>query len=206
MCELYRMLIYCFCDSRTSVHEMISPSRSVCRLLITTKVLQTLEIHWLVVFCDVIFLLFLLGDPKKDGGHENWVKIALGDERQIRFKFSKITLYTKFKMATETETTSKFTDKELTCKDCNKPWTFSAGEQEFYAEKAFENEPARCKECRKIQKDARRKANLERRKKNRRTKTEDGDAAAPKAKGNCYAFAKGECERGDACRYSHVVA
>lgn len=38
-------------------------------------------------------------------------------------------------------------DKIIVCKDCGKEFTFTAGEQEFYAEKGF-NEPVRCKECR----------------------------------------------------------
>lgn len=41
-----------------------------------------------------------------------------------------------------------FQDKTLVCKDCGKEFVFSAGEQAFYAEKGFENEPARCQECR----------------------------------------------------------
>lgn len=41
------------------------------------------------------------------------------------------------------------TDKVLKCKDCGKEFTFTAGEQEFYAEKGFEHEPSRCPECRK---------------------------------------------------------
>ncbi len=41
-----------------------------------------------------------------------------------------------------------FEDKTLVCKDCGKDFIFSAGEQEFYAEKGFENEPVRCRDCR----------------------------------------------------------
>ena len=41
-----------------------------------------------------------------------------------------------------------FQDKTLVCKDCGKEFVFSAGEQAFYAEKGFKNEPARCHECR----------------------------------------------------------
>ncbi len=41
-----------------------------------------------------------------------------------------------------------FVDETLTCKDCGKEFIFSAGEQEFYAEKGFENEPVRCRDCR----------------------------------------------------------
>ena len=40
------------------------------------------------------------------------------------------------------------TDKTITCKDCGKPFTFTAGEQEFYQQKGFQNEPSRCPECR----------------------------------------------------------
>lgn len=39
-------------------------------------------------------------------------------------------------------------DKTLTCKDCGKEFVFTKGEQEFYAEKGFTNEPTRCTECR----------------------------------------------------------
>lgn len=39
-------------------------------------------------------------------------------------------------------------DKTLTCIDCGKSFVFTAGEQQFYSEKGFENEPKRCKECR----------------------------------------------------------
>ena len=41
-----------------------------------------------------------------------------------------------------------FEDKILVCKDCGAQFTFTAGEQEFYAEKGFQNEPVRCKACR----------------------------------------------------------
>lgn len=41
-----------------------------------------------------------------------------------------------------------YEDKTLICKDCGKEFVFTAGEQEFYASKGFENEPQRCKDCR----------------------------------------------------------
>ena len=47
-----------------------------------------------------------------------------------------------------------YEDKTLTCKECGKEFVFTAGEQEFYAEKGFENEPQRCKECREARKNA----------------------------------------------------
>ncbi len=48
-------------------------------------------------------------------------------------------------------------DKIIICKDCNKEFTFTAGEQAFYKEKGFENEPVRCPECRKAKKNSNRK-------------------------------------------------
>lgn len=47
-----------------------------------------------------------------------------------------------------------FEDKTLVCKDCGQEFVFTAGEQEFYAEKGFENEPQRCKPCRDARKNA----------------------------------------------------
>ncbi len=40
-----------------------------------------------------------------------------------------------------------FQDKSLTCMDCGQPFVFTAGEQEFFAQKGFQNEPKRCKSC-----------------------------------------------------------
>ena len=36
-----------------------------------------------------------------------------------------------------------YEDKTLVCKDCGNEFVFTAGEQEFYAEKGFVNEPQR---------------------------------------------------------------
>lgn len=46
----------------------------------------------------------------------------------------------------------EFKDKTLKCVDCGKEFTFTAGEQQFYAEKGFTNEPKRCPECRAAKK------------------------------------------------------
>ena len=43
-------------------------------------------------------------------------------------------------------------DKTLVCKDCHEQFVFTEGEQKFYAEKGFENEPQRCPPCRKSKK------------------------------------------------------
>ena len=47
-----------------------------------------------------------------------------------------------------------FEDRTLVCKECGKEFVFTAGEQEFYAEKGFVNDPQRCKECRDARKAA----------------------------------------------------
>jgi CxxC-x17-CxxC domain-containing protein len=49
-----------------------------------------------------------------------------------------------------------FTDRTLTCKDCGASFDFTVREQEFYAAKGFENDPARCPECRDARKRERR--------------------------------------------------
>ena len=47
-----------------------------------------------------------------------------------------------------------YEDKTLVCKECGNEFVFTAGEQEFYADKGFENEPQRCKACRDARKNA----------------------------------------------------
>ena len=47
-------------------------------------------------------------------------------------------------------------DKTLKCRDCGSEFIFSVGEQEFYKEKGFENEPVRCPDCRRARKQNRR--------------------------------------------------
>jgi len=39
-------------------------------------------------------------------------------------------------------------DKEVTCGDCGSTFTFTVGEQEFFATRGFTNEPKRCLSCR----------------------------------------------------------
>ena len=43
-------------------------------------------------------------------------------------------------------------DKKLVCKDCGQDFLFTVGEQEFYKEKGFDNEPVRCADCRRARK------------------------------------------------------
>ena len=49
-----------------------------------------------------------------------------------------------------------YEDKTLVCSHCKKEFVFTAGEQEFYAEKGLESEPKRCKPCRTERKRAKR--------------------------------------------------
>lgn len=48
-----------------------------------------------------------------------------------------------------------FVDKTLVCRDCGGSFTFTAGEQEFYASKGLQNEPVRCPPCRSARKSSR---------------------------------------------------
>jgi len=41
----------------------------------------------------------------------------------------------------------EFHDKVLKCSECNSEFVFTAGEQMFFADKGFKNEPKRCKGC-----------------------------------------------------------
>ncbi|MGM9680678.1 MAG: zinc-ribbon domain containing protein [Eubacteriales bacterium] len=51
-----------------------------------------------------------------------------------------------------------YQDITLKCKDCGAEFVFTAGEQEFYAEKGFQNQPQRCRSCREAKKNATRPA------------------------------------------------
>ena len=74
----------------------------------------------------------------------------------------------------------QYEDITLNCRDCNAEFVFTGGEQEFYASKGWENQPTRCTECKNAKK----------------ARFGEGPPV-------CYAFQKGECTRGDACRFSH---
>jgi CxxC-x17-CxxC domain-containing protein len=41
----------------------------------------------------------------------------------------------------------EFQDKSLRCVDCGTEFVWTAGEQTFFADKNFKNEPKRCKAC-----------------------------------------------------------
>jgi len=48
-----------------------------------------------------------------------------------------------------------YQDKSLRCSDCGVTFTFSADEQEFFAQKGYTNEPKRCPTCRAARKTER---------------------------------------------------
>ena len=41
-----------------------------------------------------------------------------------------------------------YQDRTLICRDCGREFTFTAGEQAFFAGKGFTNDPTRCPDCR----------------------------------------------------------
>ncbi len=48
-----------------------------------------------------------------------------------------------------------FEDRTIVCCDCSEEFVFDADEQQFYADKGFENDPKRCKPCRQRKKNSR---------------------------------------------------
>lgn len=45
-------------------------------------------------------------------------------------------------------------DRTLTCRDCGSSFVFTAGEQQFHAERGFQNDPSRCGDCRQARRAA----------------------------------------------------
>lgn len=48
-----------------------------------------------------------------------------------------------------------YVDKTLECVECGMSFVFSASEQDFFASKGYTNEPRRCPECRRANKQRR---------------------------------------------------
>jgi CxxC-x17-CxxC domain-containing protein len=48
-----------------------------------------------------------------------------------------------------------YADKSLVCRDCGQTFSFTVGEQEFFASRGFSNEPSRCNDCRAERKASR---------------------------------------------------
>jgi len=49
----------------------------------------------------------------------------------------------------------QYQDKDLTCAECGNAFTFSADEQELFAQRGYTNEPKRCLDCRNARKSNR---------------------------------------------------
>jgi CxxC-x17-CxxC domain-containing protein len=54
--------------------------------------------------------------------------------------------------STRRESALSYADRSLICRDCGQAFVFSSGEQEFFAQKGFTNEPSRCPDCRSARK------------------------------------------------------
>ncbi|MEO0087775.1 MAG: zinc-ribbon domain containing protein [candidate division WOR-3 bacterium] len=48
-----------------------------------------------------------------------------------------------------------FSDQKLKCRDCGAEFVWTAGEQDFYQKKGFDNPPSRCPACRQAKKQQR---------------------------------------------------
>ena len=48
-----------------------------------------------------------------------------------------------------------YQDKSIQCSDCGTTFTFSAEEQELFAQRGYTNEPKRCEPCRQARKSER---------------------------------------------------
>ncbi len=48
-----------------------------------------------------------------------------------------------------------FSDRDLTCVECNQSFVFSADDQQYHADKGYTNEPKRCPSCRQARRSNR---------------------------------------------------
>ena len=77
------------------------------------------------------------------------------------------------------------------CRDCDCDFLFEQSEEDFYRSKGWDADPVRCKACRAA-------------KKARNMEKDGNPTGLSGGKGACYAFQRGECTRGDSCRFAHV--
>src|SRR5215813_4103809 len=61
-------------------------------------------------------------------------------------------LWTMYFLHQRSRRAMSYADKTITCQDCGTEFVFTTGEQEFYAQKGFTNEPSRCPSCRQQRK------------------------------------------------------
>ena len=69
----------------------------------------------------------------------------------MSFRSLGIRQYAEHLSATEKGAVSMSVDMTLTCRDCGQAFTFTSGEQDFYASRGF-SEPTRCADCRAARK------------------------------------------------------
>ena len=48
-----------------------------------------------------------------------------------------------------------YQDRTLTCSECGQPFTFSADDQAYHAQRGYTNEPKRCPNCRQVRREQR---------------------------------------------------
>ena len=124
-------------------------------------------------------------------------------------------------------------DETLQCRDCGGDFIFTVGEQEFFKAKGFDNKKTRCAECTAAKKarfgeDGGRGGGKGKGGKGGGKGKGGGrggfacyncgeeghrssECTKPRAEGGkgggggmCYAFQKGECSRGDSCKFKHA--
>jgi len=124
-------------------------------------------------------------------------------------------------------------DETLQCRDCGADFIFTIGEQEFFKQKGFDNKKTRCADCTAAKKarfgDGGGKGDggkgkggkgkgggkgggfacyncgEEGHRSSDCSKPSSGGKGGGKGGGGgiCFAFQKGECSRGDSCRFAH---
>jgi hypothetical protein len=127
-------------------------------------------------------------------------------------------------------------DETLQCRDCGGDFIFTVGEQEFFRSKGFDNKKTRCGDCTAAKKARFGEDGGKGKGKGKGGGGRGGggrgggddtcfncgeaghrsyDCTQPRSGGKgkgkggggvCYAFQKGECSRGDGCRFSHTSA
>lgn len=78
--------------------------------------------------------------------------------------------------------------EQLLCRDCSHMFIFAPEEREFYVERSWDHTPTRCPSCQEAY-----TTRLE-----DRSKRDNNNG-----KNMCYAFQRGECIRGERCKFSH---